>query len=551
MNTNMLRKLMAFALILGGIGSLASFAQGVETPVNTRIFGGDCCDCKATGKTFFSVRPAFQLNSPEFLANAHDRLRARNKECHNGFVQIVPFGGKSTNTSDLGRYFSFDCKRRLHVTEVQTQTTDILANQLNIFTQGGANAALYAPFESYIEFNPTYSFAGLGITYKQEITQFCDGRAFWFLVSSPITSVQTRMNLCETIVSNGGGVNTNAVGAVATAADAFAQSSWTYGRIDENSSAETKVKLGDVTLLLGYEVIRHDKYHADGYAGILIPTGNNIRGKRVFEPVVGHNRHTGLITGASGGLVIWECPDKDRMLSVEFDCHGMYLFKHCEVRSFDLKNKPFSRYMQVYADQSEALQAYNVSLENPDNIYAGLVVGTPGINVFTQPLRVTPGYVSVSNLALLYDTCAWQLELGYNFYARQAECVELAKPWQVGPALKSFALLPNVNLDLASGTTDSVQQIGNIYGDLNAVAFQNTTTLQIEYDNNLIQASDLDLFSAAHPAVISHTLYASASHRWDERKHPVFVALGGSYEFEDDNTTMNRWMVWFKTGVSF
>lgn len=547
MKTHFSRLLLASTLILNSIGFLASYAQ-VNTPINFALFNPDCCDCKATSKTFFTVRPAFQLNSPEFLANFHDRLHAAGKECYNGAIQIVPFGGQSTNSCDLASYFMFDCKKRLHITELQTNTTDILAHQLNIFTQGGLNPSLYTPFESYIEFRPQYTFAGVGITYKQELGQFCDGRGFWILVSSPITYVSTEMKLCETIISDGGGVAPTATGAVANATDAFQQSSWQFGRIE--SCTKNKVKLGDITLLLGYEIVNHERCHAEGYAGVLIPTGNKVKSELVFEPMVGHNHHTGIITGASGGIVLSECPESDTRWSVEFDTHGLFLFKRCETRSFDLKRKPWSRYMQVYANQDQAQQAYNFSLTNPTDTFGGLVIGTPGINVFTKPLRVHPGFTSVSNLALLYDHCCWQCELGYNFYARQAECVELAKPWQTGPALKSFAEVTNFG-GVAAGTTDSVQIIGNVFGDVNAVAFIDPTTRQIEYDNNLIQASDLDLLSAAHPAVISHTIYASGSYRFDDRPHPVFVALGGSYEFASDNTSMDRWMVWFKTGVSF
>ena len=546
-NKSIPRLLLVLSMLL--ITSGDTFGAGVVSSINTSIFNPDHCDCKASGKTFFSVRPAFQLNSPEFLANFHDRLRASGKECNNGVLQLVPFGGRSTNSCGLGQYFMFDCKSRLHITETQQQTTDILAHQLNIFTVGGDNpTTLIQPFESYIEFRPRYTFAGIGLTYKQEFAQFQDGRSFWFLVSTPITYVKTSVNMSEQVIQTGGGVDPNATGAVPNATQAFQQSSWKYGRIEPCS--HHKINLGDVTLLLGYELIRHDLCHLDTYFGGLIGTGNKVRGHRVFEPMIGWNHHSGLITGGSAGILFWECEDKN--LAVEMDCHGQYLFQRCEVRSFDLKRKPYSRYMQVYENADQAQEALNVSLANPATPATAEVIGTPGINIFTQPLRVHPGLSHVCNLALVYSDCDWQLELGYNFFARQQECVELAKPWQTGPALKSFAFLPiNTVPDIGAGSTDSVQIIGNNYGDVNAISFINATSQQIQYDENLIQASDLDLFSATHPGIISHTFYGSGGYRWEHCRHPAFLTGGASYEFSDDNTALSRWMIWIKTGFSF
>jgi len=208
--------------------------------------------------------------------------------------------------------------------------------------------------------------------------------------------------------------------------------------------------------------------------------------------------------------------------------------------------------MQVYMDLDQAEQAYNVGqlasapFPNLESVDA-LTIGTPGINVFTQPVRVYPGFAHVSNSAFVYTHCDFQGELGYNFYGRQAECVELSRPWQEGPALKSL---------LGNGETDSVQLIGNNYDNNNAVPFTDgsitpPTPATILFKDNIVKAEDLNLCSAAHPAVLTHTFYGAVSYRNDERKHPVFFGAGGSYEFSGDNTTMHRWMAWLKGGLSF
>ncbi len=495
-------------------------------------------EVKALGKSFFSVRPSFQLNSPEFLAGWwYDRMDAKGKECRNGSLQLVALGGKSTDSYDLARYFTFNNSSTLHISEADgivlnnpIPDVDILANQIGVYTKNGN-------FESELSFHPRYSFGGLGISYRQEFAQRSDGRAFWFLASAPILHVKTGMHICENVINDGGGVLTADIPAgvvvYPNATEAFAQPTFEYGKI----VAENKARwgLGDVTLLIGYKTVAHDDYDMNGYIGALVPTGTHVKAREMFESIVGNNHHAGLILGSSSHVTLWSCENGAR-LDFEFNSNGQYLFKSKEVRSIDLKNKPWSRYMQMYASAADAIPAYTA--DNP------LLNITPGINILTKEVNVYPGFSTTSNTAVTYTTSCGskQLELGYNFYARQAEYVELACPWKVGPALKGLH---------PGGSTDSVQQIGDNFNALNAVNATGGAFSTAEYNSTEIKVTDLDMLSASHPAIISNTLYANASYRCNEHEYPRFVSAGGSYEFTEDNTTLNRWTIWLKGGISF
>ncbi len=488
-------------------------------------------EVKALSKSFFSVRPPFQLNSPEFLAGWwYDRLDAKGKECRNGTLQLVGLGGKSTDAYNLARYFTFNNSSVLHIVEQSgIPATDILSEQVDIYSVDGT-------FESFLALKPRYSFGGLGISYRQEFAQRSDGRAFWFLASAPIINIKTGMHLEETIINDGGGVNPAVPGAVPNAVEAFSQTAFDFGKIlCEN---KTKTGLGDLTLLLGYKTIAHEDYSMNGYIGMIAPTGSRVKSKEMFEAVVGNNHHFGALLGSSASVSLWEC-ENGSCLDFEFSAHGQFLFKRHEVRSFDLKNKPWSRYMQMYANVAAAEAAFAA-----DDLYSNT---TPGINILTQPVQVYPGFSSTSNTAVVFTSCDGnkQFELGYNFYARQSEYVELACPWQVGPALKSLLGL--------GGATDSVQQIGNNYGGNNVVNPDGAPAVfsVADYNSTQIQVTDLDLLSATHPAIISNTVYANVTYRCDAHEYPRFIALGGSYEFEEDNTTLNRWTIWLKGGISF
>ena len=57
--------------------------------------------------------------------------------------------------------------------------------------------------------------------------------------------------------------------------------------------------------------------------------------------------------------------------------------------------------------------------------------------------------------------------------------------------------------------------------------------------------------SAAHPAVIENTLYASLGKNFSNMKCPAFVSVGGSYTHSFDNAGAKRWAVFGKAGISF
>ena len=70
------------------------------------------CDYEITSRSYLSVRQPFQSASPEMVsAFRSERAHAR-EDGFGGAAQIVLFGGNSTNSDDLGRFFFFHGKRR-------------------------------------------------------------------------------------------------------------------------------------------------------------------------------------------------------------------------------------------------------------------------------------------------------------------------------------------------------------------------------------------------------------------------------------------------------
>ena len=515
------------------------------------------CDCRATSQTFFSIRPVFTINSPEYLAHNRDFYKAV-PNGWGGTIQATVLGGKSTHNDAIARFFLPFCGNTITVSEQKLPGTEILANYLNIYTKNGN-------FESLVEFRPKHSFVGVGINYQQRLYTRCTGNSFWLTVSGPILRVRNRIHLVETIKNDGGGpLNrpsvvpvipscpgtcpnpcndtdctldpNDALQPVANVIDAFKQPGWCFGRIDNDcrKDCHTITKVGDVTIRVGYETVNREDAHLDSFVGIIVPGGNTPKGVNVFEPIVGHNHHWGFVLGSTFGLEIWCNPCGDMTLSAEFDFSISDFFSRTERRSFDLKYKPWSRYMQFYVNQAQAQLAADNIMADPE---FALTLHTPGIDILTQDLKVKPGYYRTFNAAFIIDTRCYEFEVGYNFFARQAECIKLACPFPTGIALKAISV--------GGGATAPFATISNDFGD------NCTGTPVADYADNLITQADIDLDSAAHPATLTHTVYGSLAFQWDCGCNPMYFALGGSYEFSPDNVGLNRWMAWGKFGFAF
>ncbi len=539
-----------FSLFLFAWNNLFSIpfaAQLFQDETCTQFACEHSCDCKAVSHTFFSIRPVYTINSPEYLCHGRDFYK---RAWLGGTLQVTPLGGISSHNESLGRFFLPFCSTTLNVSEQPVNNTTVLANNFNIYTQNGT-------FASTVEFKPRQTYAGVGFNYQQRIYERSNGKSIWISLSGPLLHVRNRVELIETILDAGGGPITVsspsssepsptnlcnsdclldpaiALPPVGSVEQAFAQPGWCFGRVDPNQH-QGKTGFADLTLRFGYEVVNREDFHFDSFFGVVFPTGNVPEAIKFFEPIIGHNHHWGIVLGSIFGFEACTFFDGDLTINNEFDFCITELFEHTERRSFDLHNKPWSRYMQFYKDQNQAELAAAAAISDP--AYA-LTLHTPGIDILTQDVKIKPGFYRMFNGAYIINYCScFELEAGYSFFARQSECIHLACPFPTTVAPKAIAL--------GGGATSSFQTISiNVPDDC--------ATPVAHYTDNIITEADLNLESAAHPATITHTVYGSFAYEWKEGDYPMLAAVGGSYEFPPDNVGLNRWMVWGKFGVAF
>jgi hypothetical protein len=494
------------------------------------------------------MRPQFEVGSPEYLTGYRDRMDIR-ENGHGGTFQLTFFGGKSTRSDKLAKYFTPFCKNKLLAKE---GTGDIDPRHFNVVIEPITTST----FESTISFCPHVSTMGVGLVYRQNLNRFRDEydpeKKHWYMeISSPLTRIETTMGLSEckssTVEMEAAEITGLDQTFYSSMTQAFNQPAWCYGKI--NGCCEcSKTRLADISFMIGYETLKCKSCILDGYVGLLIPTGNKRCGQYVFEPIVGHAGHWGLIKGIHVKGTMWENEAGSVILEAAHDINGMYLFERNEIRSFDLKNKPWSRYMEIYTSQEQAQQASD--LEKAGNLDAATFLSSPGINTFTQCVSVKPGLSATTNTSFILTSKRFRGEIGYNLYFRQTECVDLCC-WKEGAALKAKEGGGNTMPLRTISRDNSIAEVNQNTLIPPACTVANITTSIDQYSTSIIKKCDLDLESATHPTYLANTLYASLGGHFDERERPLFFDIGGSYEFEHENVTLNRWTIWAKGGISF
>lgn len=475
-----------------------------------------------SGHSFFTVRTPFQTGSPLKEALWHyDVLDS----CDNGIggsLEIVPFGGRTLGR-ELGHFFGPLGRTELNVVEykpgVRSSTSDVQlekdleARHFNIKTKSSTHT-----FRSELSLRPRHAYEGVGFAYRQRLWD-----CWWIDISAPVMRVRNKVELNERIKDNGGGA-VNELGLsgkprFGSVTEAFRSNAMRYARID--SREHEKWGLADIEFKLGWDGYNNGTAHFRSYIGGVFPTGNKPDPRFLFPPVVGNNKHFGVMFGGNIGFLI--CSWGNHLFRHEIDTGGRYLFPNHQERSFDLKDKQWSRYMEVYSDKKQAERAFTTGDSNS---------GTFGTDVFTRRVKVSPRFATIFNTAFIWEYCGFlTAEAGYNFYARQGELVEFDK-------FNRSIALKHVN---GRGLTTRSRTIKDNFAQ-DRIEFEDYTPIEIR---------DLDRNTGAHPPVIAQILYGAVGVRCRQWVYPTTFSVGGSYEFSHSNGGLRAWTVWGKAAMDF
>ncbi len=493
---------------------------------------------------YYMFNDNFTYNRDEVeCSKLKDKIKHIGKETQSAF-NIVVWGGSSTNHDDMAKYMLPFGKTQLRVREgynAGTNTTnpnvdvpgnqDIVAENFNITTKEGN-------FCSILDFKPRQTFVGVGFSGYCQLSN-----KIWLSFEAPVIHVKNTLDMVETVTYNGGGakVQTGAIGTsgfnntpfVANMTDAFKNPNMQYGKID---GSQSKTAVAYVNLKVGYTYLHEEKRSLQMYGGLLLPTGNKPKGIYLFEPLVGNNKHFGVILGT---FFTRRYEMKRFAINVSADSDTEFLFSNTQTRSFDLAGKQWSRYMGVYANNTQRL------LDNSTAVAAFSTVSqmqyqTWGVNLFTQEVKVNPHFST--NLII---NASFELprniafDLGFKSFWQQDEHVTLKNPWVLAPIIgelsNGFTNVP--------GECTPARDINN----MNSLVASNVAATVV-----YITEDQLDLTSATQPFRSDYTLYAATHKLFDFKKlNSCRLQLGTSYTFGSNNATANRWQVWLGSACYF
>ena len=421
------------------------------------------------------------------------------------YLRATPFFQKSTHGEDIRSLFLPD--RKEIITIAEDGWGDI--NSLWFSVTAPKNQA----YSSTLTFFPERSSMGALFEYNQDLS-FIYSR-LWLALKLAVAHIEHRLNPHEEITGSKG-----EIAGSSSALEFLESSSLKYGKISRKKQSCNGID--GFFIQAGGNLLEGNRSHLDLYGSVALPVGMKPDPCYLFSPFTGRGKHTGLGVGINAGKSF--CINKKNMLNLSTDLFYEYLLEDNELRSFDLKNNgDWSRYLKlVTADHAE--------------------IGFPAINIFTQPLCVTPGNRINWWTALHYVHSCWHTEIGYNLWWKQQEKVDLSN----AITIPYFAAIQDLGAfatgkELLSASTATLSQ--GIIGPNSVISDTEITTLSDD---------DFDLYSATQKESRSSTFYGTIGYETPFiKKYPLLVSLAGSYEFFQTKTMLHTYTLWINLMLSF
>lgn len=187
------------------------------------------------------------------------------------------------------------------------------------------------------------------------------------------------------------------------------------GGADDNRVAE----LG---MIFGWNLLCTDDYHIGLYLCSSAPTGTRPTGVLLFEPVVGNGRHWQLGAGLQACYQLWSSQDEHSSVSAFLDFNMSHLFNARQWRTFDVGNKPLSRYMLVERMTCNVQNLLDPDGNSPCAQFDNVLL--PLANASTLPVRVRADFQTDLSLLFAYTCGHFTADVGYNFFNRTPERIQ-------------------------------------------------------------------------------------------------------------------------------
>lgn len=323
-----------------------------------------------------------------------------------------------------------------------------------------------------------------------------------------------------------------------------------YGKIA--LCKKTKIRLGDLQSILGYNLIIKDDNFFNAGLKISYPTGNIPEAKYILEPIVGRAGHWGVGLELTGHYQFKRNNKDSHEINIWAQAEALHLFsgRTPNYRSFDLKqNGPGSKYL--------LLQFYfpgNPTVDNPTGRVPSFI--THAIHLTTLPVHSTFDVEGSAALLIELVKKSWNCGLGFEVWGRTKEKLRLditsafenkifnfndfavlgrqiSEDVEPFPALELYLCEP-----LAKINKSEDRMLTKTYTDKIKDARIATNRIPAEIDNAL------DICAAATKAAITGKIFAEFGYTFNKVCFDPNVSIFGSVEFSGiKHKTLNLWSI--------
>ncbi len=330
---------------------------------------------------------------------------------------------------------------------------------------------------------------------------------FWLGFSAVVTSVDNDLNLTQDVPNN----------QKPTIIDALRRPNLTYGKFYGKSST---AGFSELRFKFGTEFNFRDECQVNAHTYLLFPLAENPNPNVIFPAFRGFGNHFGLGTVVDFQIPL-NCRKSPYLFALNFDIEMLYLFRNKQLRSMDLRNKPWSRFLLL-------------------NRFDGTITNIPAINVLTRKVKVDPYYMIDLSAGFRFRQNNFEAEVGYGLWAHSDERIRLddcfLSEW--GIAAKPGDL-----------TTDGIP----------ATASESTIatlakTDKDEHGNFIfvpIQENQIDLYSGGSRGTITHRVNIALGYTLRGKCNNGFIGIGGFFEIPQNNCALQQWGFWAKIGSTF
>jgi hypothetical protein len=464
--------------------------------------------------SFMLTRPA-SYNIAMDQALWHNFVYSKEGPLYGAF-QLIAFFQHSRPSDKVARYFLINGKNRLLVSgDANTDllfTRDIRAEWVN----------LPSDFKGKLSLCPEQEQLGFSLTYNQDLRKFFDImflRDWSFGVEIPVMLVENNINFRQCDMSG-----TPTGDAVKTIFQAFNQPDWCYGKIPVGK--QDKFGIEKIRFTLGRSLMDENYFQLASQLSMDIPLNKAQNPEFMFSPVIGMNKHYAL-----GGAIFMQIllnRDPSGIAWTFFaNLDGNFYYRNEQYRTYDLKEKPWSRYMKYVRQNSPP----------------GTTI--PGVNILTIQSVVRPyGFADFSMGWRIY-TGPFEFEVGYDAWGYGGEKVHPRSP------LQSPFNMPHGGLNLfgiaGAGTIIVQGQPVAASASKSTIATQAPDDLEFQ----TIDENDLDLNSAAASSVLNQKLHMSFGIQHIGDQTEGFADFGFFFEWPHKNSSLATYGLWFKLGGSF